>query len=171
MGAKKVIKLIIALIIIIAIATAISIFAKESFEKTSFQDLRTDLLLIQGKAKTYTENVSVETANLDEEKAEDNTKIAEVKEQKLKGTALQNCNEEIQNAAKKAGIEDTKEYYYLSSEDLKSMGISINVKEGTYYLVKYNFEDTEVVYTKGFEYKGKTYYKLSEMKEIKLEMY
>ena len=74
----------------------------------------------------------------------------------------------IKKAAKDAGIEDTKDYYYLSQEALNSMGIQIEVKEGTYYLVKYNFEDTEVVYTKGFKYEGKTYYKLSEMKEVEI---
>lgn len=171
MGTKKIIKLIIALIIIIAIATVITIIVKETFEKTTLQDLRTNLLLIQGKAKTYTEDVSVETANLDEAKEEDNTKISEVKEQKLKGVSLEKCDEAIKNSAKKAGIEDTKDFYYLSQEDLKSMGINIKVEEDAHYLVKYNFEDTEVVYTKGFEYKGKTYYKLSEMKDIELEMY
>ena len=101
MGAKKVIKLILAIIVIIAIV----IVCKKAIQTTSLQDLRTNLLLIQGKAKTYTENVSVETANLDETKEEDNTKIAEVKEQKLKGTALENCDESIKNAAKKAGID------------------------------------------------------------------
>lgn len=168
MGIKKILALIVAIIIIIAIATTITKLAKESFEKTNFQDLRTNLLLIEGKAKTYTENVSVETANLDEQKQEDNTKISEVKDQKLKGTALENCDEKIKKAAKDAGIEDTKDYYYLSQEALNSMGIQIEVKEGTYYLVKYNFEDTEVVYTKGFKYEGKTYYKLSEMKEVEI---
>ena len=170
MGIKKILALIVAIIIIIAIATVITIFAKESFKKTSFQDLRTNLLLIQGKAKTYTENVSVETANLNEEKEEDSTKISEVKDQKLKGTVLESCDEKIKNAAKNAGIEDTKDYYFLSQEDLNNMGLNIKVESDTYYLVKYNFEDTEVVYTKGFEYKGKTYYKLSEMKDIELKM-
>ena len=169
MGAKKVIKLILALIIIIAIATTIAIICKKAIQTTSLQDLRTDLLLIQGKAKTYTENVSVETANLDETKEEDNTKIAEVKDQKLKGTALENCEENIKNAAKKAGIEDTKDFYYLSQEDLNSMGVSIQVEQGAYYLVKYNFEDTEVVYTKGYKYEGKIYYKLSELKNIEIK--
>ena len=168
MGAKKVMSLIIALILIIAIATVIGIICKEAIEKTKLQDLRTDLLLIQGKAKTYTENVNVETANLDEEKEEDSSKIEEVKEQKLKGTSLENCDENIQHAAKEAGVEDWADYYYLSQEDLNNMEINIKVKEDSYYLVKYNFEDTEVVYTKGYEYDGKTYYKLSEMKNIEL---
>ena len=168
METKKVISLIIAIIIIIAIATTITIFCKKIIQETNLQDLRTNMLLIQGKAKTYTEKVSVETANLDEAKEEDNTKIAEVKEQKLKGTALESCEEKIKKDAQKAGIEDTKDYYYLSEQDLKDMGINIEVEAGTYYLVKYNFEDTEVVYTKGYEYNKNTYYKLSDLKNIEL---
>jgi len=168
MGIKKVLALIMAVIVIIAIATVITYVCKKAFDKTNLEDLRTNMLLIQGRAKTYTENVSVETANLDEQKEEDNTKIEEVKGQKLKGTVLENCDENIKTEAKKAGIEDTKDFYYLSSEDLKDMGINIRLKENEYYLVKYNFEDTEVVYTKGYEYKDKTYYKLSEIKNIEL---
>ena len=168
MGTKKVISLIIAIIIIITISVGIGIFVKKATEETSLQDLRTNMLLIQGKAKTYTENVSVETVNLDEEKEEDSTKIEEVKDQKLKGTALENCDEAIKNAAKNARIEDAKEYYYLSQEDLNNMGINIKVEKDAYYLVKYNFEDTEVVYTKGYKYKDEIYYKLSEMKNIEL---
>ena len=169
MGAKKVINLIIALIIIISIAVLIVTVYKKVIQETTLQDLRTNLLLIQGKAKTYTENVSVETANLDEAKEEDNTKIQEVKGQKLKGTALENCAGNIKNEAKKAGIQDTKDYYYLSQEDLNSMGVNIQVEEDTYYLVKYDFEDTEVVYTKGYEHEGKIYYKLSELKDIEIK--
>ena len=169
MGVKKVLTLIVAIIIIIAISVMIAIVCKKAWEETKLQDLRTNMLLIQGKAKTYTENVSVETANLDEAKEEDNTKIAEVKDQKLKGTALENWDNCIKDAAKKAGIEDTKDYYYLSQEDLNQMGISIEVEENTYYLVKYKFEDTEVVYTKGYEYQDKIYYKLSDLKNIELK--
>lgn len=168
MGAKKVITLIIAIMVIIGITVVIAIFCKKEFDKTELQDIRTNLLLIQAKAKTYTENVNVETANLDTAKEEDNTKIAEVKDQKLKGIALESCDDSIKNAAKQAGIEDITDFYYLSQEDLNAMGINVEVEKDGYYLVKYNFEDTEVVYTKGHEYKGTTYYKLSEMKNIEL---
>jgi len=168
MGIKKVLALIMAVIVIITIATVITYVCKKAFDKTNLEDLRTNMLLIQGKAKTYTENVSVETANLDEQKEEDNTKIAEVKDQKLKGIALENCDENIKSEAQKAGIEDMKDFYYLSAQDLNDMGINIELKENEHYLVKYNFEDTEVVYTKGYEYKDKTYYKLSEIKNIEL---
>ena len=166
METKKVVALIIAVIIIIAIAVTIGGIVKKAVQESSLQDLRTNMLLIQGKAKTYAENVNLETANLSEEKEEDNTKITEVKNQKLKGTALENCGENIKAEAKKAGIEDTKDYYNLSEQDLKDMQLNIKIKEGEYYLVKYNLEDTEVVYTKGYKYEDKTYYKLSELKNI-----
>ena len=169
MGAKKVFTLIVAIAIIIAIIVGIIIFTKKSLDETRLQDLRTNMLLIQGKAKTYAEDVDVGTANLDEEKTEDSTKIEEVKEQKLKGTALESCDDSIKNAAKSAGVEDFTDYYYLSQEDLNSMEINIKVEKDEKYLVKYNFEDTEVIYTKGYEYNGKTYYKLSEIKNIELK--
>ena len=168
METKKVVALIIALIIIIAIAIVIEVIVENALKESSLQDLRTNMLLIQGKAKTYTENVNLETANLSEEKEEDNTKITEVKNEKLKGIALENCDEKIKAEAKKAGIEDTKDYYYLSEQDLKDMQLNIKVKEDEYYLVKYNFQDTEVIYTKGYKYNDKIYYKLSELKNIEL---
>jgi len=168
METKKVVALIIALIIIIAIAIVIEVIVENAIKESSLQDLRTNMLLIQGKAKTYTENVNLETANLSEEKEEDNTKITEVKNEKLKGIALENCDEKIKAEAKKAGIEDTKDYYYLSEQDLKDMQLNIKVKEDEYYLVKYNFQDTEVIYTKGYKYNDKIYYKLSELKNIEL---
>lgn len=168
MGVKKIVSLIVAIIIIILIVIITTILINKIGEKANIQDLRTDLLLIQAKAKSYTEKVDLETANLDTEKEEENTKIEEVKEQKLKGTSLEKCDEKIKNAAKKAGVEDITDYYYLSQQDLNDMGISIEIKKDTYYLVKYNFEDTEVVYTKGYKYQNKIYYKLSEMKNIEL---
>jgi len=155
MGTKKVVALIMSIIIIIAIAIVLTTIGKTVIDKTTLQDLRTNMLLIQGVAKTYTEDVSVGTANLDTEKEEDNSKIEEVKEQKLKGTALENCNENIKQLAKNSGIEDFTNYYYLSEQDLLDMGIQIKLKEDEYYLVKYDFKDTEVIYTKGYEYKNK----------------
>ncbi len=166
MGTKKVLTLILGIIVIIAIAVAVVIFMGRLWQKETLEDLRTNLLLIQGKARSYTENVSVETANLDKDKEEENNKIEEVKGQKLKGTAVENCSEEIQNAAKEAHVEDVSEFYYLSQEDLNEMGININVEKDTYYLVKYDFKDTEVVYTKGYKYNNQIYYKLSEIENI-----
>lgn len=168
MGIKNILKLIIAIIVIIAIVIVAVMVCNKLWKKNKLEDLRTNLLLIQGKAKSYTEDVSVETANLSEEKEEESTKIEEVKGEKLKGTLLPNCSDEIKQAAEQTKIENMDEFYYLSQQDLKDMGINIKEEDGTYYLVKYDFEDTEVVYTKGYEYNDKTYYKLSDIADIQM---
>ena len=156
---------IIVLIIISAITVNIS---DGVIQEAKLQNLRTNMLLIQAKAKTYAEEVTFETANLDSTKEEDATKISEIKVSKFKGTALENCDTSVQTAAENAGVTLTTDFYYLSPENLSEMGINIKVPEGSYYLVKYNFEDTEVVFTKGFQYKDVTYYKLSEINQIEI---
>ena len=154
---------IIVLIIISAITVDIS---KEVVQQAKLQDLKTNMLLIQAKAKIYTEEVTFQTANLDSAKEEDATKILEIKNSKLKGTALENCSTRIKTAMQNVGVTDTTDFYYLSQKNLSEMGINIDIPNEAYYLVKYNFEDTEVVFTKGIKYKEKTYYKLSEISQI-----
>ena len=154
---------IIVLLIISAITVNIS---DEVIQEAKLQDLRTNMLLIQAKAKTYAEEVTFQTANLDSSKEDDLLKLTEIKASKLKGTPLQDCNTKIQTAAEDAGVEDFVDFYYLSSENLSEMGIKIDVPNEAYYLVKYDFKDTEVVFTKGIKYKEKTYYKLSDINQI-----
>lgn len=158
--------LVITIIILIIISAITVNISNDVIEQAKLQDLRTNMLLIQAKAKTYTEEVTFETANLDSSKEEDLAKISEIKASKLKGTLLENCDTSIQTAAQNAGITDTTDFYYLSSENLSEMGINIKVPKEAYYLVKYNFENTEVVFTKGIEYKEATYYKLSQINQI-----
>ena len=159
--------LVITIIVLLIISGLTANISSDVIKQANLQDLKTNMLLIQAKAKIYTEEVNFETANLDKAKEADKTKIEEIKASKLKGIALVSCDANIQTAAKNAGVIDTSDFYYLSPENLSAMGININVPKDTYYLVKYNFEDTEVVYTKGFEFGNKIYYKLSEINKIK----
>ena len=46
------------------------------------------------------------------------------------------------------------------------MGLE-KVNEDSGYIV--NYETNEIIYVKGFEAKDKTYYKLSEMKDLKVD--
>lgn len=156
---------IVVLLIISAITVNIS---NDVIKQANLQDLRTNMLLIQAKAKIYAEEVTFQTANLDSNKEADLAKISEIKNSKLKGTLLTNSDAKIQTAAQNAGVTDTTDFYYLSAENLSEMGINIEVPEGAYYLVKYNLKETEVVFTKGFKYKDVTYYKLSEINEVDL---
>lgn len=158
--------LVITIIVLIIISGITVNINNDLIKQAKLQDLRTNMLLIQAKAKIYAEEVNFETANLDSSKEEDLKKISEIKASKLKGTTLADCEASIQTAAQNAGVTDTTDFYYLSSENLSEMGINIEMSEDIYYLVKYNFEDIEVVFTKGFKYKDVTYYKLSEINKI-----
>lgn len=160
------VSLVITIVVLIIISGITVNVSNDVIKQAKLQDLKTNMLLMQAKAKTLAEEVNFETANLDATKEEDATKIAEIKGTKVIGTALDSCDDAIKTAASNAGVTDTADFYYLSQEDLSKMGINIEIPEGTYYLVKYNFEDTEVVYTKGYKYEDVTYYKLSELNQI-----
>lgn len=164
---KGLIKTILMIVIIIMIIAVISKISVKELTKTQLKDLKTDMLLIQQKAKTYSEEVSKQTVNLDQTKEEDSEKIVEVENTQLIGTKLSECEEEVKIKAQEAGVIDLDEYYCLNKEDLEKMGINkVKVKEGEYFLVKYNLEDTEIIYTEGFEYGDKVYYRLTELEEV-----
>lgn len=163
-GLIKTILTIVILIMIIAITVKVSI---KLITKTQLKDLKTDMLLIQQKAKSYSEEVSKQTVNLDQTKEEDSEKIVEVENTQLIGTKVSECSTEIQTKAQEAGVMDLEEYYCLNKEDLEKMGINnIKIKDGEYFLVKYNLEDTEIIYTNGFEYEDEVYYKLTELEDL-----
>lgn len=160
------VSLVITIIVLIIISGITANVSNDVIKQARLQDLKTNMLLIQAKAKTLAEEVNFETANLDKTKETDLTKINEIKGTKLIGTALDACEEAIKTAASNAGVTDATDFYYLSQENLSQMGINIEVPEDTYYLVKYNFEDTEVVFTGGYKYEDEVYYKLSELNNI-----
>lgn len=164
---KTIITTIITAIILVMVITVIAKLSVNVVTKTQLKDLKTDMLLIQQQAKKYSEEVSKQTVNLDETRQEDSDKITEVESTQLLGIKVSECSEEIQKKAEQAGITNLEEYYCLNKEDLEKMGISnIKIKKGEYFLVKYNLEDTEIIYTEGFEYQDKVYYKLTELEEI-----
>ena len=158
--------LVITIVVLLIISGITTNLSNEVIKQAKLQDLKTNMLLIQAKAKTLAEEVNFETANLDKTKENDLTKINEIKGQKLIGTVLDSCKDTIKTAASNANVTSTTDFYYLSQENLSQMGINIEVPEGAYYLVKYNFEDTEVVFTGGYKYEGVVYYKLSELNNI-----
>lgn len=167
--AVTLVSLAITIVVLIIISSITTTIGKDVIKQAQLQDLRTNMLLIQAKAKIYVEEVNFQIANLDETKEEDKSKIDTIKAENLKGVALENCEDSIKNAATEIRIDNSlNDFYYLSTEILKEMGIDIEVPEGAYYLVKYDFSNIEVVFTKGFKYDGKMYYKLSELSTIEI---
>lgn len=141
-------------IVVIMILTGITIYyGFGMLTSVKLQDLRTNMLLIQAKAKEYVEEVSFQKAN-----QTDSEKIEQIKNQNLKGKKI-SSNTQILEEAEKTGVIDKNtidEYYYLESTDLESMGLGDlkdkSPEEIGYFIIKYDIENikVEVINTKGY---------------------
>ena len=160
------IKLIIATVIMIVLASVAVNYGRNLMKEVEVQDLRTNMLYIQAEAKKGLEEVCFQTVNLDESKQENLDKINQIKQENLDGIILSNAPEEVQNAVQNVPeitIDDT--YYYLNEQNLVEMGIKeIKLEENEYFIVKYDFENTnvEVINTKGYQEN----YTLTQLNEL-----
>lgn len=135
-------------VIVLIIITAIGVSTgSEIIKKANLQNINTNMMLIQAKVKTISEQAKFnkDTSNYK------GTKVSEI-----------SGNEQID----KLQITDKENCYLLSQTDLDSMGLEkITIDEG--YVVNYN--TNEVMYVKGFETEDTTYYNLTDMKNLSLE--
>lgn len=149
------IKLIIATVIMIILASVAVNYGRILMQEVKVQDLRTNMLYIQAEAKKGLEEVCFQTVNLDESKQENIDKINQIKQENLDGVILSNAPTEIQNAVQnipELTVDET--FYYLNEENLNEMGIKdIKLEDDEYFIVKYDFENinVEVINTKGYE--------------------
>lgn len=142
---------IIAIIISVLIIVLIGIFAYNfiinSADKQKIEDIRANMLLIQGKCKIIEETSKVNN-----------------NEGQLKGTKLSDMQDDsiISEFLNKNIIDVSKvdKYYALSNDDLISMELDIKNEENSYYVV--NYEENTVYITKGYraENSEETLYKL-----------
>ena len=140
--------LVITITVMIIIAGIAVYSGKEIIKEANLESVKTDMLLIQAKARGY-----VEEANFKKGQGE---LTEEIKTGSLKGTETQ----------APSGVTVTGLVYSLSSDNLKEMGLN-NIKDDT-YLVVYNVDEVsvDVIIKSGFKYDGKTYYLLSDMLDI-----
>lgn len=134
------------------LATVTIYYATPVVKNTKLQNLNTNMLLIQAKAKTIGENAKF---NNDETKYI-GQKLSEV-----------TSNEKVTNLVNNGVVETTGNVYLLTEEDLGKLGLS-NVDYEAGYIV--NYDTDEVIYVKGFEHEKRVYYKLSETKNLKIDM-
>ena len=138
-------KSIIKWIFLVAIFATIIVLgartAKEEINKTEQEDEKTEMLIVQGKAKIVFENYHVNNDN-------------GLKGEKMEDTSLE----------EKYGISDIGNFYKWDKNTLIEQGVVEPIlKEGEYYLV--NYETEEVVYSEGYIAEdGSVYYKLSDIK-------
>lgn len=136
---------LVVTIIVLAILAAVTVNASDSILKqVKLQNINTNMMLIQAKVKTISEQ-----ANFNKD-----TSV-------YKGYVVQDVsgNKNIQKLVDNGVIDDTSKYYVLWQEQLDDMGLEkIDVENG--YIV--NYDTQEIIYVKGFEHNGTTYYKLSD---------
>ena len=144
--------LTITIVIMIILAGVTVYYGMGLVQDVKLQDLRTNMMLIQAKAKEYVEEVNFQLVNVTDE-----DKKSQIKSENLKGISLtdSSIDSNVLNAAEATGkIEGEKaDYYYLTPENLNEMGLEdMPTEEYGYFIVKYDIENisVDVINTKGY---------------------
>lgn len=148
---------VVLVFVIAALVFAVVYYARIEYAKSSLEDLKTDILLVQAKVKTISGEYTLEK----KDEVLKGTKIAEMKDDPAIINLIE--SEEIK-------IDDKeKKYYVLNKENLNELKLeNVMLEENNYYVVDYN--TYEVYYTKGFLYSdGETYYKLTEIENLVID--
>lgn len=143
-----IVSLVITIVILLIIGGVTVTVGTSVIKQATLKTVNTNMMLIQAKAKTIAEQA----------KFNNNT-------DNYKGIILSEISgdKKVDKVLDAGIIEDASKYYLLSKDDLVSMGLEkIEIEDG--YIV--NYETKEVIYVKGYENDGITYYKLTDMKNV-----
>lgn len=138
--------LVIAIIVLMIIASISINYAKDVLDKTSIESVKTNMLLIEAKVKVYAEEYHFDG---------DASKLKGIKVSDTTESEVVSFNSNSGNAY--------SEYYYLSKDALSEMGLTI--KEGK-YLVNYDYENIDIVFVEGLTINGTTYHTISEIESL-----
>ena len=150
----------IMIIVLIIIATITIYTGRYSIRRANLEELKTNMLLIQTKAKEYVENASFKLG-VDPDTSTMYDTAKQFLEGDDKGTNINDITEnkeEIVNSVKNSGISEDEinagKVYILSTENLEKMGIR-NVQsdeDSGYYVIVYDIENTtaEIYNTVGY---------------------
>ena len=153
-NAMSLIGVIIAIIFIIMIICGAIYFTMEQFEKSRIENVKTNMLLVQGKIKVLQESsvAKKDESILKGKKVADNAENEKVKEMLEKGVIS-------------TQDESYDKYYIVDQDTLTQMQIEgIVFGEGNFYIV--NYATNEILWTQGITIDGVTYYKLSDLEKL-----
>lgn len=143
--------LTITIVVMMILASITVYFGIDLIKEVKLQDLRTNMLLIQAKAKECVEEVSFQKANVN-----DSATIEQIKNENLKGKKIAE-NEEVKALAEQTNKIDTTqidEYYYLDVADLEEMGIQdLKPEDYGWFIIRYDIDNIkiEVINTTGYQ--------------------
>lgn len=172
--------LVITIVVLLIIA-GISIGAGNNAIKNSkLENLKTNMLLIEVKAKEQIENAkfrlgtSFDKATEEEKTNRVNTAKSEFKgEEIVDGNIFKNNTKITTEKIQEDNTKNNTYYYKLSTQNLMDMGLK-NVKsdeKNGYYIVKYDLKNStiEIYNTEGFDDEGNVVYSLTDIKQVRLK--
>ncbi len=157
------ISLVVTIVVLLIIA-GISIYSgKDVIKKGKLEELRTNMLLIEAKAKEY-----VEEANFKMGPSPDDVKKEEVRNEiYVEKAKLEKATEAGINAPSEIPVQ---ECYNITQEAFKEWGLDkIKSEDNEYYLIKFNDENAtvEIYNTLGYSDNGTVKYSLTDIDAIK----
>ena len=162
--------LVVTIIVLLILASITMYGVTYIIDKSRIEGLKTNMLLIQTKAKEYVENAKFQLGIKPEEATESMKEKARLElEGEDKGTKV-NVGDSIANEVTRIGISQTEieqgNVYWLSTSNLEKMGIK-NTKsdeKNGYYIIVYNMEEisAEIYNTVGY----KDIYSLTDIENI-----
>ena len=140
-----IVALVITIIIMLILVGVSITIGTNVINKSQQEDIKTNMLSIQGKAMTIGEKNSFDPDN-----------------NSLVGTRITDkstLSNGLQNE-----LNSSDAYYQWSSDDLNNQGLgTIKTSSSEFYIVDYN--NNEVFYSLGVNVNGTTYYSLSDLKD------
>lgn len=143
------IALIVTIIIMIILATIVVDFSTKAIDKAKLEDIKTNMLLIQGKSQTIYEKYL----------------FKEIEE--LTGILYSEQNTYVISDGLLDHLNVEDDIYIWGEEALNENGLgTIKTDEQTFYIVDYT--TSEIYFSKGYEYNDSIYYSLTELQELSI---
>lgn len=161
--------ILVIIVIILMIIASISIYeGKDLIKDAKAQNLETNMYTIKTKSKVFAEDVEARTWTKDN--STDDAEKEEIFQEEYKMVKT-TVNNEYYNQLNNSMNQDTDGYtaYEITSETLEKMGLDElkkDIEDGSKYIVVYdneNFNDIDIIYTKGITYRNDRYYTLSSL--------
>ena len=143
------IALIVTIIIMIILATIVVDFSTKAIDKAKLEDIKTNMLLIQGKSQTIYEKYL----------------FKEIEE--LTGILYSEQNTYVISDGLLNHLNVEDDIYIWGEEALNENGLgTIKTDEQTFYIVDYT--TSEIYFSKCYEYNDLIYYSLTELQELSI---
>lgn len=143
-----IIALIITIIIMLILATVTIEFGTEQVELAKFEDLKTTMLLIKGRAQIVVDKESF---------GEEYDKTGMIKLDDSTGYNISNLQNIFNNI-------DTSNLYIWEQTAMDNNNIQVTITNTDFFVIDYS--TGEVYYSLGFTYEENTYYSLTQMQNV-----